>query len=424
MKRWIALAALSGILTACALLNGNVPTVNFKDGTTPSPTVKSSTPTKDDGVALYHGERGADDRAIRYFKIGSCIAMEISTAGESHRLTSQAPADCTEPRFSPDGGRIAFMDESSHTKLSLMNADGTGIQLVTLAESLGGHMLPIWEYRWSPDASLFAVIHAGTSVDDNDQTIVWDKAGNVSTVPADGSGRWRSISFDPIEPAYQQVFSWSPDGKWILSMPDAATGPAADPYTRPVIDMNSGLSGMFIDPDNFSRIPGRTMHFDWSPDSAAIAFVYPERPVAVPFDPIKGMLYQSYLVIQNIEKKNGSADIAYLRLEGTGSGWYGNYSWSPTFGARWSPDGKSLLLFNVRTNELVLFGRDGVPIRTVATVAQEPIAMQWSPDGKWILLVMTNPKPNGSNLLEAIRADGGEVRILATGVSPYSLVWK
>ena len=64
------------------------------------------------------------------------------------RSLTQNPANERQPRWSPDGARLAFVsDREGSARLYVMNADGSGLKGGELAES----------FAWSPDSSRLAV---------------------------------------------------------------------------------------------------------------------------------------------------------------------------------------------------------------------------------------------------------------------------
>src|SRR5207244_10004682 len=105
--------------------------------------------------------------------------------GRGRRRLAPTPLCESQPAWSPDGTRIAFLDACGNTPwpLYLMNAHGTGLQRLPTG-GLGGP-------SWSPDGRQIAL----------------DDGLEIMIINSDGSGL-RTLTSGP-EPA------WSPDGEQI-----------------------------------------------------------------------------------------------------------------------------------------------------------------------------------------------------------------
>jgi len=105
------------------------------------------------------------------------------TGGTPTRLT-QTAGTYSYPRWSPDGTRLAFAE---NTDVFIVNADGSGLTKLTRSPLSGT------QPSWSPDGKRLAFVSA---------------AGALHVIEADGSNL-RSLGANGSGPA------WSPDGRYI-----------------------------------------------------------------------------------------------------------------------------------------------------------------------------------------------------------------
>jgi Tol biopolymer transport system component len=118
--------------------------------------------------------------------------------GRQVRLTTGSAA-VSDPRWSPDGTRIAFVStRGADSDVYVVRADGTGLRRLTRAGrvDLGG--------RWSPDGRRLAFV---STRDGNYEVYVMN---------ADGS-RQRNLTRNA---AAEQVPAWAPDGRRIFFVSD------------------------------------------------------------------------------------------------------------------------------------------------------------------------------------------------------------
>jgi dipeptidyl aminopeptidase/acylaminoacyl peptidase len=168
---------------------------------------------------------------------GSAAARQITTG----------PGAKFAPRWSPDGGRLAYaLDVDGGEVLDILVCDLATDKHCNLTPDTPDSIQP--NYAWSPDGSQIAFIS--------------DRAGRFDTyvMPSAGSPARRVL--DQAYPDWE--VRWSPDGRWLAVVADASgqdsatyVVPAAGGEARPL-----GQNGEWIAAKDAC----------WSPDSRRIAF--------------------------------------------------------------------------------------------------------------------------------------------------------
>lgn len=161
---------------------------------------------------------------------GGCSDLYVVNANGSAgrtKLSTGAGFD-TEPRWSPDGTRVAYEGDRNGRAIYVTNADGTGTETL-LSGSVGSFGGPVW----SPDGTRLAfssglgVIHVvnadGTGLTAlNEQTltgssrpfwspdgqkVAYQESGDIFVVNADGSSR-RASNYTKTRRATEFAASW------------------------------------------------------------------------------------------------------------------------------------------------------------------------------------------------------------------------
>ena len=181
---------------------------------------------------------------------GTSVAFVSERAGRSHiylqatmtgapprQLTRDPGFDDTDPAWSRNGRRIAFVreDEFGTDYLYTMNTDGTGVRFLLEAEDL---CCP----EWSPDGRLLAL------------------GLNSEIVVVDRNGRGRHLVTGASSNSSP---TWSPDGRWIAFTSDRDDNDDWDIF---VVEAGGGPAKQLTDNDVEDVWP------DWSPDGRLIAF--------------------------------------------------------------------------------------------------------------------------------------------------------
>jgi TolB protein len=195
-----------------------------------------------------------DGRRIAYVHAGRSTRPKLwimNANGRGKRRLTSGPGADYAPRWSPDGQWIAFTHETKPCSpdcrfdIWLIRPDGTGARPLT---TNGGSAQP----TWSPDGTQIAF--DGASADGT--------RGDLYVMNADGTGAHNltaSVNNPDLDVSYP---AWSPDGQWILFAPFGFTG--------------STLS--WISPDGAQAFSISTRNGDdmsepaWSPDGKWIVF--------------------------------------------------------------------------------------------------------------------------------------------------------
>ena len=274
------------------------------------------------------------------------------------------------PRWSPDGTRIAFNDDSDgNHDVYVVAPDGSGLTQVTHTEGESG----AWEPRWSPDGTRIAFRSDGDGTDD------------VYVVNLDGSGLMQLTHSEGENKATQP--RWSPDGTRI-AFTSRSDG------TDDVYVVNPDGSGLTQVTHSEGGVGGWSPH--WSPDGTRIAF-------------ISGNNVSRDVYVVN---PDGSSLTQVTHSEGE----YGTSS------PQWSPDGTRIAFYSDRdgTSDVYVVNLDGSGLMQLTHTEGDDNAWdpRWSPDGtriafvsgsddvSWITTDVYVVNPDGAGLMQVTHTGG------------------
>jgi Tol biopolymer transport system component len=373
-------------------------------------------------ATIYTGTPDASGAQLLYTTVGTCEVRAVSiSGGDSRSLTVKPVSDCTEARLSPDGTRLAYIRQPDRQAIEVVNVDGSGQAVLIPIPGYEGLARTVWSVRWSPDGRTLALVATGYADDGNGNPLLWDFAGFLYTVPATG-GELTRINNAGIEPQAAGKLFWSPDTRWILVQDDRS--PADDLEILPLAysTVDSHLAWIAY---NEWTTQSTVEHYDWSPDGRFITYLYqglppaPDLPADAPWD-------ASYLILVDMNTYDPAREGIMVDRKTIPLPVPSNpaRTWALPFGARWSPDGKSLLLYGGETPGLVIAGPDGTVRNSVLALQNMPSLAGWSPDGGWIYFVEPEKTGGAGGTLNIVRPDGSDLRTLALGLDNGPVIWK
>jgi Tol biopolymer transport system component/imidazolonepropionase-like amidohydrolase len=261
-----------------------------------------------------------DGRALVFDMLGDIYRVPIE-GGEATPLTGGIEWDF-QPRFSPDGSRIAFIsDRGGADNLWVMNADGSRPRAIT--EETEHLVHNPW---WSPDGQYIAAKKDFTSTRSIPAGEIW-----LCHV---GGGQGLQLVERPLKDKDQKTIaepSFSPDGRYVYFSQDTTSGPTweydkdstGQIFVIKRLDRHTGEVDVLVDG------PGGAIRPTPSPDGRSLAFI--KRTPA----------FTSALYVKDL--RSGVELPVYDRLDRDLQETNGSEGNAPAFA--WAPDSRSLVFW-------------------------------------------------------------------------------
>ena len=249
------------------------------------------------GVSVCYVDFSRDGQWMTYVSYPEGTLWRSRIDGSERVQLTTAPQDAFNPRWSPDGKLIAFMNPSGRSRIYVVSADGGAPLLLVSADAT--------DPAWSPDGR--ALAYSVESASEHDLRIL-DLATQKSTVVPGSQGMWSH--------------RWSPDGKYLVAL-------VGHPFGRKLMLFN------FVSNTWEELAPGEGFAWhSWSRDSK---FVYTQDGDSLVRIAISNHKKETIASLQ------GFRSTAYL-MDAWDEGWYGL-----------TPDGRPITTRNAGLSDVYAF---------------------------------------------------------------------
>ena len=304
----------------------------------------------------------ADEKPENPIKLHSHLMIMIADGTGLKLLFKSNKFSCLgSPVFSHDGKKIALdglklhLGESfGHTRILILNADGTGLK------DLGSASMPSW------------------SADDKQITFSSPKGGGVWIMDADGKNQ------EQLD-ARGWGSQWSPDGTKIIYSEGSIGG------TNLKIYNTKEETFRYVFPIGKSPYSRYQWNMCWSPDSKSICVKgiisqHPYELVEKRLEGPKGITYKKVYEIATVDVEKGLESVKVH---------YSDATKQPGDDFSWHPDGKQILCLiqtpapsRRRIFKFDSFSEEAPQIIHGQTFEGVPSSICWSPDGKKMIFTM------------------------------------
>jgi Tol biopolymer transport system component/imidazolonepropionase-like amidohydrolase len=288
-----------------------------------------------------------DGQTLVFHMLGDVYSVSID-GGQARALTSDLAWNF-QPRFSPDGSKIAFVsDRDGAENIWIMDADGSNL---TQVSDESEHLLH--NPAWSPDGDYIAARKGYVSQRSIPAGSIWmyHRSGGQGVMLVDrlhGDQSQKNIA----EPEF------SPDGRYVYFSQDMTSGRVWQ-YNK---DANEGIFAIRRldretgETETVVSGPGGAIRPVLSPDGGKLAFVR-RNPTEL----------TSRLMVKDLESGMESTLFAELeRDEQETSGDMGNFP-----GFSWTPDGESLVVWTGGRFHRIGLDGDHQPIEVRVTAEKQ-----------------------------------------------------
>ena len=390
-----------------------------------------------------------DGKTIVFDLLGDLYTMPI-TGGRATRFTSGMAFDA-QPRYSPDGKKIAFVsDRSGGDNVWTISTDGKDTTQIT--QGNGGLTV---SPEWSPDGQYIVASRVGQLLGGAHKLMMWhaDGKGPLPLIRAPEARKTLGAAFTPdgryiwfaartgdwtynalmpqvelfvydrergtqtlMTSRYGSAFrpAISPDGKWLVygTRHDAQTG-------LRVRNLENGEEEWLAYPvqrdDQESRAPLDILPgYSFTPDNRAIVVSYGGEIWRVPLDKTA----PARIPFEAPVKVDIGPEVKFVYRVDTSANVTAHQIRSPAV----SPDGKKVV-FTAFDRLWVKDLPDGAARRltTAETGEYHPI---WSPDGQWVAFVTWDDRAGGHIWKVPVGARGGRATQLTQAAALYyNLAW-
>ena len=431
VRLWAAmlLAAVVGGAAAAAWLmsrrESGAPVVASVRQLTESPGAEINPDISPDGRQVLYAAGPVGGRNLYLLRVGG---------GRAINLTSDATGDNVQGAFSPDGEQIAFRSDREGGGIFVMGATGESARRVTTAG---------FDPRWSPDGKRLA--YATEGVNDPYSRLVRSELWSAEVETGATTRLWTG---DAVQPAWsphgeriafwansggqRDIWTiaasggqpvavtadgatdwapeWSPDGRWLYFISDRGGSPNV---WRIPVDESSGaprgaaeavtngvrpLASARFSRDGLRMVVG-TWDRSFQLSLSAFDAAHPDTAGAVRTIRSQSLGWcapshdASWLACTT---KNGQEDVVLLRADGSETRRLTDDPFKDRIPV-WSPDDRTLSFMSTRSGkwELWAIGVDGSGLRQQTDLRSDLSWGTWSPDGKRMAIALESVEPYG-----------------------------